>query len=294
MSIEGVDYSSARPGGAALAAAGKAFAVRYLAGDSRGLTGAELADLRGHGLAVAVVHEGAAQGALAGFTQGAADAVDANNRLIGLGLAGLPVYFAVDFAATAAQQGAIDAYLRGAASILGLPRVGVYGSYPVISRCRASGTATWFWQTYAWSAGQVDPRAHLYQYSNGQTINGGAVDFTRALQTEYGQHPTTTPTTNPVTTTPVTVPQAPTAPTFTAPQPAHQEDDMAFTAKDPTGQVWHLSGVFRRPISQHQADELSVLAPPATVPFLGAISPDALAGYADISGLAHPVVTPAP
>ena len=42
--IEGVDYSSGRPGGAALAAAGKRFAIRYVpyGGYAKGLTKPEL------------------------------------------------------------------------------------------------------------------------------------------------------------------------------------------------------------------------------------------------------------
>jgi hypothetical protein len=81
----------------------------------------------------------------------------------------------------------IDAYLAGAASVLGRERVGVYGGAVIIDHCQAVGSASWFWQTYAWSGGRVCPGIHLYQYQNGQTINGGSVDFTRSMQDNYGQ-----------------------------------------------------------------------------------------------------------
>jgi hypothetical protein len=96
------------------------------------------------------------------------------------------VYFSADWDATSGEQAAIDAYLKGAASVLGAGRVGVYGSFDVINRCKRNGTARWFWQTYAWSGGRLSGAAHLYQYHNGQHING-AVDLTRALVPEFGQ-----------------------------------------------------------------------------------------------------------
>ena len=60
MATEGIDYSWARPGGAAIKAAGKAFAVRYLYPDGqggKGLDASELADLQANGIEVPVVYE---------------------------------------------------------------------------------------------------------------------------------------------------------------------------------------------------------------------------------------------
>lgn len=185
---EGVDYSWARPGGAALAAAGKTFAVRYLyPGGGKGLTSGEVADLTANGIAVAVVFESGGAEALNGAGAGARDAQIAQGQLAACGLpATMPVYFAVDFDANGGQLSAIDDYLNGAGSVLGQARVGVYGSYAVTTHCRASGSAPWSWQTYAWSAGQVDAGANLYQYLNGQNINGG-VDYVRSLTADFGQ-----------------------------------------------------------------------------------------------------------
>jgi len=209
MTTEGVDYSYRRPGGAALAKAGKWFAVRYITGDTtKPIDSAEIKDLRAHGIAIALVFETtrgrAVKGGVAG---GAADARSAVSRMAAERIpATLPVYFAVDFdpaalaqqrfeagqapsvaAALAGIYAAIDDYLRGAASVIGLARTGVYGGIAIVNHCRAAGTAHWFWQTAAWSDGKVASSIHLYQYSNSHTINGAPVDFDRALQPNYGQ-----------------------------------------------------------------------------------------------------------
>lgn len=187
--IEGVDYSWARPGGKTLKDAGKQFAVRYIpypGHGGKGLDAGELADLRANGLSVAMVFESYVSRVKEGFGAGAADATESVKQLANLGLGNIPVYFAVDWDTTEGDQVVIDDYLKGAASVLGLSRVGVYGSYYVCKRCRDNKTATYLWQTYAWSGGQVLDGIHLYQYRNGQNLNG-AVDFTRALQDNYGQ-----------------------------------------------------------------------------------------------------------
>ena len=179
---EGVDYSWSRPGGAALAAAGKSFAGRYLwPGGGKGLTAAEVNDLRAHGISVFTIFESSAARTLDGRWAGAADAQTAQGQLVACGLpANQIVYFGVDFDAVDGQMPVIDDYLRGAATILGQGRVGVYGSYRVTTHCRASGSAPHAFQTYAWSHGQVDGGASFYQYNNGQNVNG-TVDLVRSL-----------------------------------------------------------------------------------------------------------------
>ncbi len=187
---EGVDYSWARPGGATLRQAGKAFAVRYLYPDGqggKGLDGSELADLQANGIEVPVVFESYAARAKEGRAAGQADARTAQDELVRLGLpAGMPIYFAVDYDAPESDQGAIDEYLRGCADTITSDRVGVYAGYWVVKRCAENRTARWLWQTYAWSGGNWYPGNHLEQYRNGQELNG-AVDFNRSKQDNYGQ-----------------------------------------------------------------------------------------------------------
>lgn len=189
--IEGVDYSFGRPGGAALAAAGKRFAVRYLPypkDGGKGLTSAEVADLFAHGIEVGLVWERGSQAALGGRLRGITDAEAVLAALTSLGVPGtVAVYFAMDWDAQPGQYPAIDAYLRGAASVIGASLVGVYGGIRVIEHCFGVRSAAWFWQTYAWSGGKLSPRADLYQYHNGQSINGAAVDFDRSLVADWGQ-----------------------------------------------------------------------------------------------------------
>ena len=188
---EGVDYSFARPGGAALRASGKSFAVRYVPyqGDQgKGLKADELADLQANGIAVGLVFESTAGRMLDGYGAGV---TDATVSLASAALLGFPkdrpIYFACDTDTTADQLASVRNYLDGAASVLGRARIGVYGEYDVIDHCLGTGAATWFWQTYAWSGGRLHPMAHLYQYQNDQAINGAAVDFDRALVADFGQ-----------------------------------------------------------------------------------------------------------
>lgn len=189
MTLEGVDFSSSRPGGAALVAAGKRFVVRYVpySGLSKGLTAAEVADYQDHGLAIGLVFESTANRALAGQAAGAADGRTAASAAAGLGFpTTTAIYFGVDFDVTDAQLPAIDAYLAGAAMILGADRIGVYGGRRVVAHVKASSSARWLWQTYAWSGGIVVAGIHLFQYLNGQKINGSSVDLDRAVQADFG------------------------------------------------------------------------------------------------------------
>lgn len=191
MTARLIDYSFARPGGAAIKAAGFSGCLRYvpyLGDQGKGLSGSEVTDLRAHGLAIGLVFESVAERHLAGFTAGTMDATISLRALDNLGFpSNAAVYFAVDFDAQPAEMLAIDNYQRGAASVLGAERVGVYGSYAVVEHCHNAGTAAWFWMTYAWSGGRKPPAyAHLFQYSNGETVGEAAVDYNEAYGAEQG------------------------------------------------------------------------------------------------------------
>ncbi len=190
MTVEGVDYSSANPGGAALAKAGKVFAMRYVgvsAVDPRALTTTEIDDLHAHGLAVGFIWESTAGRAKQGLSAGIADGKTALSRMTTLGIpVDKPIYFAVDFNAATTDYPAIDAYLKGAAQSMTLARTGVYGHDRLIDHCFIARTVSYGFQTYAWSNGVVSSFANVLQYLNGQDING-AVDLDRALKADYGQ-----------------------------------------------------------------------------------------------------------
>lgn len=190
MATEGIDYSWARPGGRNIKNAGKQFVVRYLWPDGeggKGLDASELADLVNNGLEIVLVYQAGTNTILGGRSVGVQQANVAQAEINRLGLPkNSPVYFAADWDAQPNEQAAIDDFLNGAASVIGRERVGIYGSAAVMARTMASKTASWFWQTYAWSRGQVTQGIHLYQYLNGQNLNG-AVDFCRTSLDNYGQ-----------------------------------------------------------------------------------------------------------
>lgn len=191
--IPGIDYSFGRPGGAAIAAAGYKFAVRYVPypGDGgKGLTAVEKLDLDTHGIAIVMVFESTAGRMFDGAPAGRFDARRSVDALAALGFpADRPVYFACDVDIVPGQFEYVDDYLLGCSQEIGLPLVGVYGEYDVIERCVVRGTATWLWQTYAWSGGRKHPARHIWQYNNGLVLNGAAVDLNEAYGTDYGQHP---------------------------------------------------------------------------------------------------------
>ena len=121
-----LDFSYARPGSAALNANGVTSVGRYLATDGRGITPTEFNDYISHGISVWFIKENAARGMLNGYGQGVADAQWAENQMNALGVSGAPIYFTADFDVQNSQFTALDAYLNGAASVIGLARVGIY------------------------------------------------------------------------------------------------------------------------------------------------------------------------
>lgn len=101
------------------------------------------------------------------------------------GPADRPIYFSVDFN-TGVTSLIID-YFKGIASVIGLARTGAYGGYACIKGLLDAGAITWAWQTYAWSGGQWDERAHIRQYQNGVTFGGRSVDYDESMQADFGQ-----------------------------------------------------------------------------------------------------------
>jgi hypothetical protein len=192
----GIDHSSHPPAPAALKREGVRFVCRYLStpGNSKNITLVEATDLKLAGIDVVLVFETGGSRALGGRAAGAADAQSARAQAGLVGLAGTPIYFAVDFDAQHAQLPAVLAYLQGAASVLGHDLTGVYGGLAAVKAALDAGACRYAWQTYAWSGGVWDPRAHLHQYADGQTLCGISVDFDRANAPDFGQHKGQPPT----------------------------------------------------------------------------------------------------
>ena len=184
--MKGVDYSSGRPSGAALAAAGVGFAARYVSHtSSKNITASEAADLAAHGVWTVLVWETTANRAGAGKSAGIADATEALAQATAAGMpAGRPLYFAVDWDA---NPSVVVPYFQGVASVLGLDRTGAYGGYKVIKYLLDHGLIAWAWQTAAWSGGQWDARAHIRQPATTVRINGVACDNDTSQQEDFGQ-----------------------------------------------------------------------------------------------------------
>lgn len=201
LCMKGVDYSFSRPDPQKLYDAGYRFVVRYLAWASSGrgksvldgynngkvLTRSEAKKLDAAGLDIVSNWEWDPRDGLRGYSGGVYDAKEAKRLHDAAGgPAGAVIYFSVDFDASTSQLATCYEYLKGAASVLGWDRVGVYGSYKTVEYMHARGVK-WLWQTYAWSYGSVSSHINLYQYKNGVTLAGGSVDLDSAKTIRFGQ-----------------------------------------------------------------------------------------------------------
>jgi hypothetical protein len=176
-------------------AAGVVFVCRYISSlaindtNGKNLIPAEYQSLRAGGFGIVMVVEEGAGMMLGAAPAGKAAAVHADAVVKALGMPGIPIYFAADFDATPAQQVPINAFLDGAASVIGHARTGIYGGFYPVSRALNAGKAAYAWQTPAWSGGQWDSRAQLRQGLS-FTLGGASVDHDTAINAhDYGQWP---------------------------------------------------------------------------------------------------------
>ncbi|MEU0539479.1 DUF1906 domain-containing protein [Nocardia sp. NPDC005978] len=189
----GLDYAAGRPGASAIRAAGFDFVVRYLSSGGPSLPGklltpAEAEDLRAHGVSIVSNWETTAARMLDGYGAGVTDARTALAQVLRCGgRPDRPIYFSADFDATPQQQGAINAYLEGAATVLGGANVGIYGGYWPVTRALDAGVADWAWQTVAWSGSNREPRAQLLQTGEQVYVNGVQCDVNETDRIDFGQ-----------------------------------------------------------------------------------------------------------
>src|ERR1700722_9770413 len=101
----GIDYSYARPNPGEIKNAGYDWVMRYLSTEpTNNLTASEAAGLLQVGLGIGLVWETTAERALLGTTAGSEDAAAANSQADALGYPeNCPIFYAVDFGATAGQ-----------------------------------------------------------------------------------------------------------------------------------------------------------------------------------------------
>lgn len=181
-----LDYSWSHPNLSQLKGLGITGVIRYVTGDTgKALTRAEIGQIKANGLTLTLVYETTGKTVKGGRDAGVADANAAKNALNDLGLPLSRVYFAVDYDMQPAEYALLDAYLDGAASVMGKNHTGLYAGYAPCAREIGRGYAAW--QTYAWSGGKVAQGIKIYQYQNGVTVAGGDVDRNRTSLADYGQ-----------------------------------------------------------------------------------------------------------
>lgn len=113
-----------------------------------------------------------------------------------------PIFFSIDEDISRDTWNSLALkWFRGINSVLGVQRTGVYGGFDVCQWAAADGVIgnsrtpghRWAWQTKAWSHGQIDPAAVLYQRvvsteSNpGPVVGGLQVDVNDVLAGDCGQ-----------------------------------------------------------------------------------------------------------
>jgi hypothetical protein len=206
-----VDYSTTRPTMASLKAAGVTAVGRYIGWDSvagyksigKNLSVAEAKELLSAKISIFLAFEYAANAAVNGASQGDADGDLATTQLKELGAPdNMAVYCAVDLpdyapkladtpANARAKLGPVGDYFAAIKAQKPKYEIGVYGGYYAAKRCLDAGLATKAWQAIAWSGGQIDSRAVLFQNLATALVPGGDVDIREnaKLVADYGQWP---------------------------------------------------------------------------------------------------------
>lgn len=189
MNIEGVDYSESRPSPTGLVNVGKHFAGRYVGAGSGAklLLPDEAQQLSDAGLLIVSLVEGAELDPLQGFSKGRQHGLEALNWHTTHGFPSpLCFYFAVDFDVQPGQWPNVVQYMKGAASAVGMGRVGIYGGINAMEWAARDGVAAYYFQTYAWSGGRWSGFNTIEQYRNNVSLVGGTVDLDHALTDHYG------------------------------------------------------------------------------------------------------------
>lgn len=191
----GIDFAfNPHPGLTAIRASGASFVGRYVSpqgvNDTNGknLLAGECRALLGAGLSVIIYAEQYAARMREGRQAGIDDARHADAVTAALGMKGIPIYFAADWDATPADQVGINAYLDGAAGVIGRARTGIYGGLWPVRRALDAGKARYAVQTVAWSGGEWDSRANIRQMLYVR-VGGVQCDVLKATGTDYGQWP---------------------------------------------------------------------------------------------------------
>lgn len=201
MTIRGVDFSWSRPPVALLKSEQVSWVGRYVSvpHDTKNLTPDEAAVYRANGIGIVTLFETVAMRAMGGYAAGFHDAVSARQQGTDCGQPlNTPIYYTVDFPATAGQLLTVGQYFRGINDAERIAPVGVYGPFEVVEYLATQHLVQYVWQTYAWSRGQWSTTADIRQITNGIVWNGYTVDIDDAEQDDFGRWGANAPTPAPV------------------------------------------------------------------------------------------------
>jgi hypothetical protein len=183
------DYSFARPDLAQLKSLGVVGVLRYLSPVDQNTHGkilfaAERDQILHSGLDLCLNFEWYAGRCLEGGPAGTADGTTGLTQGKSLGYPqGKCIYYSHD-TGQYNWQAIFDYYIALRKAHAGYYRLGAYGSAELIQRLHAAGLIDHGWQTLAWSGGQRDPWAAIYQ--TGQQILGGSADINEVTSTDIG------------------------------------------------------------------------------------------------------------
>lgn len=183
-----VDYSTGRPGAAAIRAAGYVGAVRRIGdpGQAQSATRDELDDFTAVGLGLALVHDRSADDWRGGYPAGHAAATVARTHASAIGFPGdRPIYLSVHGDVTTPTDfAAVRDYLRGAVDVMGVAGTGVYANRDVATMARGARVASYVWH----HPGATGDHPHLHHLADAVVINGVTCGVSVANETDWGQH----------------------------------------------------------------------------------------------------------
>ena len=188
MAIKGVDYTDRRMPIASLKANGVQFVSRYLSqhvgNDWKDLHPSEAKALSDAGIRVISNWETVIDPTnTVSNGEDCARAAYSEARECGMP-DWAPIYFSIDSDVPVASH---DSYFRGVCNVLGVDRVGVYGSYGLCSHLKAAGLVTYTWRSMStgWRGG-AGPAGMTCLQTGGGHIAGISVDWDVARVDDYG------------------------------------------------------------------------------------------------------------
>lgn len=184
-----VDYSFARPSIPQMVRDGISGVLRYIAPDTAATHGKILFNperdaLLQAGIDIALNFEWYEGRCNEGYQAGVQDGQTAVSVAKAMNYPqGKVIYFSHDTGVYNYPN--IEAYFKGVqAAMGGYYRVGAYGSFDLIGHLHKMGLIVEGWQTLAWSNGQRDPWAEIYQ--DGTQLYGGGADEDIVTSTDIG------------------------------------------------------------------------------------------------------------